>query len=1256
MTLRRRWRMLLLSLTAIFAVMLFLLYSETALRWGVSLVAGTLIKPLTVTEVQGRLAGPVTLSGIEYDDSVRQLSLEQLILDWQPSKLLLATVHVNKFHATGLSYRQQPQKVESPEPKEKISLPQIVFPLKIIIDDAKLDGVTFHLSADAEPLTVTQISLQAETSLNTLRLHTLQFQSDWLMLRVSGDLEPRQDYRTALDIDWTVPQQNNTPWRGQGTLKGNTDKLKLDQQLASPFAATLMVEGKELLNDLTWKGRLDIPQMHSSQLPFTVSPAFTGRGVVEANGNLTSIDATTRVDGLVETVGNIKASANATYLDQQIQLTNLLVTRQGDPARLEASGEINLVPALRFRMQARWGALSWPADTRSYISENGNLTISGENKQYQFITDFLFAGAQIPSGEWQVQGNGDDTFVSVDALEGKLLNGTVVGTGSASFAPEFSWQGQLQGNGLNPAGKWPQWPGSLAFAAELDGRLTEKARVASISLPSLSGTLRERKLQGRGEAEWRGDIALLKRLELQLGSAKLQAKGQLAEDVTFNWQLEASDMGDLLPKAQGSLNAGGEITGPLPTPRFTVQLGGNHLNYAAYRAEKIQADISLNLQQDAPSSIDLQLEQLQLPGFPQQSLSLTGQGPLSAHRLALDSHNAGQSLNMELTASYAKGGWAGTLNQLQIADAQLGQWRLIRAAAFNVTSQSMRLDEICLLHEEAKLCTRGSWDAGSRFSAELRSTRFPLALLQPYLPKRFAITGELDGKANLSLFPNSTPRLESDLTIGSGSLVLINPDTGTPDLSLAYQGAAIKLDTSEKGRVNSTLTLTINERDQAVLAIQSSLAGGWPKQPMKHPVNGNLTASLGELEFISSMVPEVQNFQGRFDADVRFAGTLSSPRFTGYASLDGGQLDIPSVGLKLTALHLDATARDATIMEIGGGVRSGDGELVLSGELAQTDTGGWGLELSMKGSNFEVARIPEARMQISPALKARIVGRKIRLEGEIDIPMARLEPPEINLAVKPSDDVIIVNKDEDKVEPERWLIHTRIRMTAADTIRFIGYGLDGRIGGDLLLIDEPGSLTRARGQLHVVPESTYKSFGTKLSIERGQLNFTDSPVDNPNLDIRASRTIRDVIAGVNITGTAKNPILTLYSEPPMDQADILSYITLGHPMGTSGQSEGAALAGAANTAGLIGGNYLASYIGRQFGLEEASVEADPTTQSPWVVMGTYLSPRLYLRYGVGIYEDAYSIIVRYQLSEHWQVQGEGGTNSGADILYTFERP
>jgi len=133
-------------------------------------------------------------------------------------------------------------------------------------------------------------------------------------------------------------------------------------------------------------------------------------------------------------------------------------------------------------------------------------------------------------------------------------------------------------------------------------------------------------------------------------------------------------------------------------------------------------------------------------------------------------------------------------------------------------------------------------------------------------------------------------------------------------------------------------------------------------------------------------------------------------------------------------------------------------------------------------------------------------------------------------------------------------------------------------------------------------------------------------------------------------------VLTLYSEPPMDQADILSYLTLGHAMNTAGKGDGEALAGAASTAGLVGGNYLTGYIGRQFGLEEARVETAADSQSPWVIVGKYLTPRLYVRYGTGVYEGAYSIVMRYQLTEHWQVQGEGGQNSGADIFYTFERP
>ncbi len=1251
----RHLRRLMIAIATFFAALLFLLYSEMGLRWSVSLLTD-LLEPLSVEEVHGRLAGPLTLSGIEYAAPQHSLSLEQLTLDWQPSMLLALTAHIKVLHAKGMRFTQQQQETEPKEPTEKFTLPQIGFPLKVIIDDARLDDIALSLPDRAEPLTVTQVALQAETSLNTLQVHTLQLHSDWLTLGVTGNLRPRQNYQTALELEWSVPQQNKRPWQGKGTLRGDINNLQLQQRLASPFIATLDMEGKDLLDALSWNGTLEIPQLESSQLPFPVSPVFSLGGMLTANGDLETFNATTRFTGRVETVGEIEGSAEATYRDQQVQLTRLLLTRQGEPAQIEASGEIDLATPLRYRMQAQWQELTWPLKDPSIISESGRIDASGKDKSYQFNGDFLLSGAQIPPGQWRVQGNGDEKTVNVSFLEGKLLDGTVSGKASLDLVPHLRWQGRLQGEALNPGGMWPQWPGKIAFITEVRGLLDNKGMRMSISLPSLTGTLRGRTLEGHSEADIVADIVSIKKVEVQVGSARLQAKGRLSDKLAFDWQLQAADLEDLLPQARGSLTANGNLTGPLKTPKFTLQIDGHKLGFAAYHSEQIQADIALDLQQQLPTSLDLQIDQLQLPGFPLQSISLKGRGPLKDHRITLDSHNARQNLSAGLTVAYAEGGLEGRFNRLQIDDTQLGQWKLTRAADFSITAQTMHLDELCLSQEEAGLCSRGNWVRDSHLSAGLRSARFPLRLLGPYLPQRFAISGELEGEASLDLLPKGPPRLEANLTIGPGRFELANPDTGDTDLSLEYSGALMRASTSAAGMFDNKLTLSLTERDRITITIQSSLARGWPVQPMQHPLKGQLNASIGELGFITSIIPEVQNFHGKLDVDVMVTGTLNSPRLSGHVRLDEGQLAIPRLGLELSELHLDATGNNSRKMEINGGVRSGDGELALSGQLAPTESGAWGVELALSGKNFEVARIPEARMQISPDLKASIIGREIHLKGEIDIPTARLEPPDISLAVKPSDDVIIIREDEEEIKHERWLIHTRIRMTATESIRFIGYGFDGRIGGDLLLIDEPGSVTRARGELQVVPGSTYTTFGTKLSTEYGRLNFADSPLDNPNLDIRASRRIGEVIAGVNVSGTAKKPILTLYSEPPMDQADILSYLTLGHPMSTAGQKEGSALAGAANTAGLIGGNYLAGYIGRQFGLEEARVEADPTTQSPWVVMGTYLSPRLYVRYGVGVYEDAYSVIVRYQLTEHWQLQGEGGRNSGADILYTFERP
>ena len=55
------------------------------------------------------------------------------------------------------------------------------------------------------------------------------------------------------------------------------------------------------------------------------------------------------------------------------------------------------------------------------------------------------------------------------------------------------------------------------------------------------------------------------------------------------------------------------------------------------------------------------------------------------------------------------------------------------------------------------------------------------------------------------------------------------------------------------------------------------------------------------------------------------------------------------------------------------------------------------------------------------------------------------------------------------------------------------------------------------------------------------------------------------------------------------------------------------------------------------------------------MVGRYLSPKIYVSYGIGLIEAFNTFIVRYQLSKRWQLKAESGEAHGADLLYTIER-
>jgi translocation and assembly module TamB len=223
-------------------------------------------------------------------------------------------------------------------------------------------------------------------------------------------------------------------------------------------------------------------------------------------------------------------------------------------------------------------------------------------------------------------------------------------------------------------------------------------------------------------------------------------------------------------------------------------------------------------------------------------------------------------------------------------------------------------------------------------------------------------------------------------------------------------------------------------------------------------------------------------------------------------------------------------------------------------------------------------------------------------------------------------------------------------------------GIDGRLTGVLTVIERPGRATAGEGQVTV--NGSYKAYGQNLTIQHGQLLFASTPIDNPGLNIRAVRKLNPNATidegqevGLLITGTAQRPILTVFSNPPMEQSDALAYLITGKPLSQVSSGEGNTVTAAAQALGSAAGNLLAKRVGAKLGIDDIGVSSSEALggNSAFTV-GKYLSPRLYLSYGVGLFEPGEVITLRYRLSQRWNFEAQNATDfSRASLNYRIER-
>jgi translocation and assembly module TamB len=154
------------------------------------------------------------------------------------------------------------------------------------------------------------------------------------------------------------------------------------------------------------------------------------------------------------------------------------------------------------------------------------------------------------------------------------------------------------------------------------------------------------------------------------------------------------------------------------------------------------------------------------------------------------------------------------------------------------------------------------------------------------------------------------------------------------------------------------------------------------------------------------------------------------------------------------------------------------------------------------------------------------------------------------------------------------------------------------------------------------------------------------------------RPAEGIVVGARVRGTLKSPELTVFSQPTMPQQEQLSYLVLGRSLQSASASESSAMSRAALALGLKGGNFVSERINQNLGLDEFGIQTDPNKPASEAsfVIGKYLSPSLYVSYGIGIFEPVNTLKLRYTISRRWQLVTESSSEaSGGDVIYNIER-
>jgi translocation and assembly module TamB len=422
------------------------------------------------------------------------------------------------------------------------------------------------------------------------------------------------------------------------------------------------------------------------------------------------------------------------------------------------------------------------------------------------------------------------------------------------------------------------------------------------------------------------------------------------------------------------------------------------------------------------------------------------------------------------------------------------------------------------------------------------------------------------------------------------------------------------------------------------------------------PLQLALEAKARERGMLAAIFPGlVQKSRGELELHARVGGTWQDADLAGSVRLSGAGAYFPVAGIELREVALAGELAGDELRIASFSAQSGQGQIGGSGSVRLQRWRPVAFSGTLKGERFEAVHLPELQVLVNPDLTFEGTAERLQVRGEVRLPELMVLGREQRGVVRESSDVVIIGRAESAERTLPFALDIQIQVVLGDRVLVKVAGVDARLTGELeLRVTSPEAIT-GRGQINVA-QGIYSTYGAQLKIERGRLLYSGGPIDQPTLDILALRTVGEVKAGVQVSGTPRTPVVKLYSEPAMPDTDVLAYIILGHPLGEDSGQAGLLTAAAGALLARGESTVLQDRIKRRLGVDVLTVESGGgDVAESMVTIGKYLSPKLYLSFGQSLFADASEARLRYNISKKWELESKAGAeSSGVDLYYKIE--